>query len=95
MIHNFPSKLEIFTKLREKNCISISAIGYEYGEKYPIYIPKNTFNKHEDSLLIEDEGKSHYVLLKGFKRFMHNQILNGDKKYFCHYCLQFLQLQKY
>ena len=53
-------------KVEKKNCINISAFGYE---KYPIgrpnFILKNTFKKHVDLLLIEGENTSRYVLIKG------------------------------
>ena len=38
--------------------------------------------------MIEDEGTSHYVLIKDFNRFMYNQILHRDRKHFRCYCLQ-------
>ena len=34
-------------------------------------------------LLLENEGNSHYVNIKDFKRFMYNKAKNNEKKYFC------------
>ena len=65
----FLSNLEILTKFK-KTCIIISHFGYKNGQKYLIYISKNTFNKHVNLLLIEDDGKSHYALIKNFNRFV-------------------------
>ena len=88
-ISNFLSKLEIFTKLKKKkNCISISVFGYKKKEKYPIYVSKNTFKRHVDLLLIGEEGKRHYVLIKDFNTCMYYHILHRERKQFCHYYLQ-------
>ena len=43
-----------------------------------MYISKNTFNRHVESFSVEDEGKSRYVLFKGFNKFMYNQTLHCD-----------------
>ena len=39
-------------------------------EKYPIYEWKNLFKRHIDLLLIAEEGKKHYVLIKYFNTCM-------------------------
>ena len=41
-----------------------------------------------DLLLITEETKSHYVLIKDFNRFMFNQTKHKERKQFCMYCLQ-------
>ena len=49
---DFPSKLEIFGKLKKNNFIGISVFGYKNKKKYPIYVvSKNTFKRHFDLLL--------------------------------------------
>ena len=48
-----------------------------------IYLSKQTFD-----LLIREEGKRHYVLIKDSSTFMYDEPLNCTRKYFCHYCLQ-------
>ena len=45
-------------------------------------------------LLIEEEGKRHYVLIKGFNTFMYDHTLHRGKKHFCRYCLQALSTEK-
>ena len=42
-----------------------------------------------DLLLLIDDGKSHYVYIKGFDRFMFHKTKNKNKKWFCKSCLQF------
>ena len=56
----FPVKIRDIHKI-EKKCTSFSVFGYEDKENFPIYFSKNTFKRHVDLLLIE-EDKSHYLL---------------------------------
>ena len=44
--------------------------------------------EHVDSLLIGEEGKRHYVLIKDFNTFMYDHTLHHGRKHFCCYCLQ-------
>ena len=53
-----------------------------------IYVSKNTFKRHVDLLLIREEGKRHFVLIKKFKTLMHDHILHHGRKHFCRYCLK-------
>ena len=39
-------------------------------------------------LLITENEKKHYILIKDFNVFMYNQTKHKDKKHFCMYCLQ-------
>ena len=41
-----------------------------------------------DLLLIGEEGKKHYVLIKWFNTFLYDYTLNRVRKQFCRYCLQ-------
>ena len=38
--------------------------------------------KHVDFLLIREEGKRHYVLIKDFNTFMYNHTLHHEKNIF-------------
>ena len=49
---------------------------------------KKCEEKLVDLLLIEEEGKKHYVLIKDFNPFMYDYTLHHGRKHFCHYCLQ-------
>ena len=73
---------------KKKSYIDISILGYEDKEKYPIYVSENTFKRHVDLLLIGEEGKGNYVLVKDFHTFMYGHALLCRRKTFCHYCLQ-------
>ena len=88
---NFQSKFEIFAKLKKKNCIGTSALSYKNKEKCPVYLSeKNCEEKHVDLLLIEEEGKNHYLLIIDFNTIMYNHTLHLGRKHFCPYCLQAL-----
>ena len=39
-------------------------------------------------LLIAEDEKKHYVLIKDFNALMYNQTKHNEKKHFCMYCLQ-------
>ena len=43
---------------------------------------------HVDLLLIGEEGKRHYVLLKDFNTFMYDHTLHRRREHFCRYRLQ-------
>ena len=61
-----------------------------------IVILKNTKNvskkchekEHVDLLLILEEGKRLYILIKDFNTFMYENTLHRGRKHFCSYCLQ-------
>ena len=39
-------------------------------------------------MLIGEEGKRHYALIKDFNTFMFDHTLHRGRKHFCRYCLQ-------
>ena len=82
----FPVKIR---DIHKKNPISISVFGYENKEKHPIYVLKEICKeKHNDLLLIGEEGKRHHVLIKDFNTFMYDHPLHHGRKHFFRYCLQ-------
>ena len=52
-----------------------------------MYQKKCCEDKHVDLLLIREEGKRHYVLIKDFDTFMYHT-LHRRRKHFCRFCLQ-------
>ena len=48
----------------------------------------NTFKKRVDLLLLQEKGKSYYVLIKNFNTSVHDHTLHRGRKHFCYYCLQ-------
>ena len=80
---NFQLKLETFTKLKNGTSISISVFGYENKGKHRIYVSKKCCEeKHVDWLLIREEGKRHYVLIKDFNTFTYDHTLHQMEKTF-------------
>ena len=68
-------KVRDILKTEKNNSIGTSVFGYENKEKYPIYVSNNTFKKHIDLLLIVEEGKRHYALIKYFNTCMYDHTL--------------------
>ena len=71
---NFPVDLKQI-KIFEKNNpdISINVFGYE-GEVYPLKISKIKKRSNIDLLLISDEVKQHYCLIKNLSRFISSKL---------------------
>ena len=76
----FPVKVRDIQKIKKQNSTGINILGYENKEKQPIYVSKKCCEeKHVDLLLIEEIGKTHYVLIKGFNTLIYNQTLHRRK----------------
>ena len=59
--------------MQKKNSIGISVFGYENKKKQPIHVSKKFCKeKHVDLLLIGEEGKNHYGLIKDFNTLMYD-----------------------
>ena len=66
----------------------INVFGYENKQPFPIYISKEKYGDCMNLLLITEETKTHYVLIKDFNKFMFNQTKHKERKHFCMFCLQ-------
>ena len=75
---NSITKLRLRTVLESTNSVM----------KKPIDISKEKFEDQMNLLLITEDEKKHYVLIKDFNAFMYNQTKHKNKKHFCMYCLQ-------
>ena len=84
----FPVSQKQYKKIEKQNSIKINAIGYEERQSYPIHISKETFEDQMNLLLITEEEKKHYVLIRDFNRIMCNQSKHKERKHFCMCCLQ-------
>ena len=51
-------------------------------------ISKKSHTQNLNSLLIIQENKSHYVLIKDFNRLMYSKTKDQNKKHHCMSCLQ-------
>ena len=77
-----------YNKIEKQNSIRINVFGYEKGQPFPIHISKEKFENQMNLLLITNDEKRHYVLIKSFNAFMYNQSKHKEKKHFCMFCLQ-------
>ena len=84
----FPISQKHYNKVEKQNDIRINVFGYEKGQPFPIHISKEKFEDQMNLLLITEDKKKHYVLIKDFNAFMYNQTKHKNKKHFCMYCLQ-------
>ena len=91
---DFPLSQKHYNKVEKQNSIRINVFGYEHGQPFPIHISKETFKDQMNLLLITEDEKKHYVLIKDFNAFMYNQTKHKNKKYFCMYCLQCFSSEK-
>ena len=84
----FPVSQKHYNKVEKQNSIRINVFSYEHGQPFSIHISKETFKDQMNLLLIIEDEKKHYVLIKDFNAFMYNQTKHKNKKHFCMYCLQ-------
>ena len=84
----FPVSQKQYNKIETQNSIRINVFGYEKEQPFPIHIPEEKFEDQMNLLLIIEDEKKHYVLIKDFNAFMYNQTKPKNKKHFCMYCLQ-------
>ena len=90
----FPISQKHYNKVEKQNNIRINVFGYEKGQPFPIHISKETFEDQTNLLLITEDEKKHYVLIKDFNAFMYNQSKHKERKHFCMYCLQCFSLER-
>ena len=75
----FPVKIRDIQKIykkKKKNSIGINVFGYENKDIYPIYVSEQGCEEKLVLLLIGEERKRHYVLIKDFNTFMYNHTLH-------------------
>ena len=85
---DFPLSQTHYNKVEKQNSIRINVFGYENGQPFLIHISKETFEDQMNLLLITEDEKKHYVLIKDFNAFMYNQSKHKERKHFCMFCLQ-------
>ena len=84
----FPVTIKQINKIENQNNIRINVFGYESKQPYPIYVSKEKYEDCMNLLLITENENKHYILIKDFNKFMHNQTKHDGRKHFCMYCLQ-------
>ena len=81
---------------KQNPTISITVLGYEGKNVYPLRNSTNTDREHDINLmLIEKGGVKHYCLVKSISRLLSSQASNDKRKrYFCSNCLNSFWCQK-
>ena len=83
----FPVEISQVGRVEKQNEISINIFGYE-NKVFKLRSSSARYDEVMNLLLIERDGKSHYVLIKDFNRLMFDITKDRNKKHFCMHCLQ-------
>ena len=84
---DFPLKERDYEIIEERFNININVFGYD-NRVFSLYASKKLNKQELNVLLISNEEKSHYVLIKDFNRLMYLKTKHKDRKHFCMSCLQ-------
>ena len=84
----FPVATKYYCKMEGQNNININVFGYENKQFYPIYVSKQYNENVLNLLLITENEKQHYVLIKDFNSLMYNKTKHRERKHFFMHCLQ-------
>ncbi|GFQ93384.1 uncharacterized protein TNCT_369411 [Trichonephila clavata] len=82
----FPTPLNQIECFEEKNKISINVFGFE-KEIFPLKITTKDFDKHVNLLLISNQEKRHYCLIKSLNRVLSDLTQHKSESFYCNYCL--------
>ena len=74
--------------MKNRTALESTCLVMKKGQPFPIHLSKEKFEDQMNLLLITEDEKRHYVLIKYFNTFMYNQTKHKNKKHFCMYCLQ-------
>ena len=92
----FPCRFSDIDKFENNNNIAINLFGFDEKEKtYPLRISVKKGENRVNILLIENDGKKHYCLIKSMSRLLTSQNSKRKNKiYLCIYCLQIFGKEK-
>ena len=84
----YPTPLSDISKIERNNDISINVLGYDETDLvYPLYRTTEVKEKHVNLLLIKEDEKSHYCLIRNFSRLMAHRSKYCRKAHYCFNCL--------
>jgi len=84
----FPVCLQDIGKFEKCKDLSVNVFGYEKGYVCPLRISSKQRERVVDLLLISDDEKQHYCLIKSLSRLLASQVSKTKwKRYFCMRCL--------
>ena len=75
----FPVSEKQYNKIEKLNSIRINVFVYEEGQPFPIHISEEKSEEQMNLLLITNDEKKHYVVIKDFNKFMYNQSKHKEK----------------
>ena len=78
---NFPMKARDYEIIEERFNINVNVFGYE-NRIFPLCVSKKFNEQVLNVLLISNEEKSHYIVIKDFNRLMYSKTKHKDKKHF-------------
>ena len=84
----FPVTVKDYAKIGPPKSININVYGYENKEFYPVYVSIQNNEDMLSLLVITEDEKTHYVLIKDFNRLLFNETKHEHGKHFCMHCLQ-------
>ena len=85
----YPVQLNAIDKFERQNpTISINVLGYEESVLYPLRVSKCEGREVVNLLLISDDEKRHYCLIKSMSRLLSSQ--SSTDEHVLHYCLRCL-----
>ena len=83
----FPLDINDYELIENRFEMNINVFGYE-NKVYPLYISKTFHMQTLNLLLITQENKSQYVLIKDSNCLMYSKTKDQHKKHHCMSCLQ-------
>ena len=70
----------------KNNNISITLLGWEDNQPFPLRIPHMKFENHVTLLLYSDDTRSHYVWVNNINRLLASTKSHKNQLYFCDFC---------
>ena len=85
---DYPIKLKDIAIIEQRNNLSISIFEWDVEEKCVIPLRHDSGQGRTVELLyLEDDGNSHFLLIKNFNAFMRHRTKHHNSKFFCMKCL--------
>ena len=79
---SYPTPIHDVRKIENQNDMSINVFGYDSEDGvYPLYITKEIKDFHVNLLLIRNEEKSHYCLIRNFSALMSHRTKHCRKQH--------------
>ena len=79
--------------MEKLNNVSINVIGFEPDNKgkgtlFPLLISKRPSKDPVNLLLLNEDDKSHFILITDMSRLLNDTFKHKEKRHFCLYCFK-------